>query len=183
MTRARANQLLIVSGLASIVAFFLPFLDVGGMFQASGWTIMWHDHMAWTTRLALLALPVGGAALIYAGATQSARSRLFGFLFGAAVYGYMIYILGRMFFATTGVGLWITLVAAGVAIYGALGALPNDWLSTGEARPRPRPQSARQAASPRSGAGWTVGGDLGRRRTGARSPELRRATRGRARLS
>lgn len=119
MTTKEANGTLVGVGIASVVAFFLPFLDVGGPFTASGWDILLAEHAPWSTRLALLALPIGGLSLCVAGATGSAKARLAGFLFGAGVYGYLGYTMVSLFIATTGVGLWLTLAAAAVAIYAA----------------------------------------------------------------
>jgi hypothetical protein len=122
MTRKTANLVLMGAGIASVVAFFLPFLDLGGLVSASGWEILVGEHIPWTTRIAMLALPLGGLALIGAGASGSKSARLTGFAFGAGVYGYMGFQMVRLFFATTGWGLWLTLAAALVALVAALGS-------------------------------------------------------------
>ncbi|MCB9592470.1 MAG: hypothetical protein H6719_07040 [Sandaracinaceae bacterium] len=109
-------MVLVGAGIASIVAFFLPFLDLGGIASASGWEILVADHVEWTTRIALLALPLGGLALMAAGATQSRKARLIGVGFGLSVYGFLGVQMIRIFLATTGVGLWITLAAAATAL-------------------------------------------------------------------
>ncbi|MEC7520620.1 MAG: hypothetical protein VYE22_12175 [Myxococcota bacterium] len=121
MTRSTSNGLLAAAGLAAIVAFFLPFLDLGGLVSASGWQILIRDHVPWTLRAALVAVPLGGLAMLIAGATGSDRARWVGFGFGAGVFGYLGWQLVRAFFATTGLGLWITLTAAAVALVAALG--------------------------------------------------------------
>lgn len=120
MQRKHVNVALIGAGLASVVAFFLPFVDIGGLIQASGLDVLLSDGLDWTTRIALLALPLGGVALALAGLTDSRRGRLVGFAFGAGVYGYLGYHVVRAFLATTGVGLWITLAAAATALVVAL---------------------------------------------------------------
>lgn len=122
MTRKTANVVLVGAGIASVVAFFLPFLDLGGLVSASGWEILVGDHVPWMTRIAMLALPLGGLGLIVAGASGSKNARLAGFGFGAGVYGYMGFQMVRLFFATTGWGLWLTLAAALVALVAALGS-------------------------------------------------------------
>ena len=119
MTAKSASVIWVGAGIASIVAFFLPFLDLGGPITASGWDILFAEHAPWSTRLALLALPLGGLSLCVAGATGSARARLAGFAFGAGVYGYLGYSMIRIFLATTGVGLWLTLAAAAAALIAA----------------------------------------------------------------
>ncbi len=120
MTRTSTNKILTGVGIAAVVAFFLPFLDIGGLISASGWDVLTSEGLPWTTRLVLLALPVGGLALIVAGATGSKNARLFGLAFGGGVYGYLGYQVVKAFFATTGIGLWITLAAAAVALGTAL---------------------------------------------------------------
>ncbi|MEM9195562.1 MAG: hypothetical protein AAGF12_40725, partial [Myxococcota bacterium] len=112
--------LLVIGGLASVVAFFLPFIDLGGMIQASGWDILTKDGVEWNIRLAMLALPLGGLALVFSGLSASRRSRLVGFVFGASVYGYLAFLVIRAFLATTGVGLWVTLAAAALCIVAAV---------------------------------------------------------------
>lgn len=119
----RANVALVVAGIASVVAFFLPFLDLGGIATASGWEILVADHVELTTRLALLALPIGGLALLGAAAAKSDKARLVGVAFGLGVYGFLGVQMVRLFLATTGVGLWVTLAAAATAfVAGVMGA-------------------------------------------------------------
>jgi hypothetical protein len=120
MTRQSANKLLVGVGIAAVVAFFLPFIDFGGLIQASGFDVLVGDNVTWTVRLALLALPIGGLALIVAGATDSPKARLTALAFGGGVYGYLGFQLVRAFFATTGIGLWLTLAAAATALGVAL---------------------------------------------------------------
>ncbi|HJL14206.1 MAG TPA: hypothetical protein RMH99_01050 [Sandaracinaceae bacterium LLY-WYZ-13_1] len=122
MQRTTANGIFIGAGIAAVVAFFLPFLDLGGMVTASGWEILLAEHVSWTYRLVMLALPIGGLALIGAGATGSKSARVVGFSFGAGVFGYLGYQMVKVFFATTGFGLWLLLAAAGVALFAALAA-------------------------------------------------------------
>ena len=122
MTSKSASMVLVGAGIASVVAFFLPFLDLGGIASASGWEILVADHVEWATRIALLALPIGGLALIAAGATRSSKVRLVGIGFGLSVYGFLGVQMIRIFLATTGVGLWITLAAAAAALAAGVAA-------------------------------------------------------------
>lgn len=126
MSRQAANKALVATGVAAVVAFFLPFLDLGGLIQASGFDVLVGEGASWTLRLALLALPVGGVALIVAGATGSPKARLTALAFGGGVYGYLGFQLVRAFFATTGVGLWLTLLAAAAALGVALFTKKRD---------------------------------------------------------
>lgn len=122
MARKTANTTLALVGLASLVAFFMPFLDLGGLVSASGWEILVGDHTDLTTRIALISLTLGSLSLIVAGATGSNGARLVGFGFGAGVLGFMGYQVVKFFFATTGLGLWLTMGAAVVALVAAFGA-------------------------------------------------------------
>ena len=120
MTSKSSNKVLVGAGIAAVVAFFLPFLDLGGIASASGWEILVSDHVELSTRIALLALPLGGLALIGAGALGSSKSRLVGAAFGLGVFGYLGFQMVRLFVATTGWGLWLTLAAGAVAVGAAL---------------------------------------------------------------
>ncbi|MCA9609990.1 MAG: hypothetical protein KC619_30550 [Myxococcales bacterium] len=120
MKSKRASLVLVGAGIASVVAFFLPFLDLGGIASASGWEILVADHVELATRIALLALPIGGLALIGAGAAKSDKARFVGIAFGLGVYGFLGVQMIRIFVATTGVGLWLTLAAAATAFFAGL---------------------------------------------------------------
>lgn len=119
MKQKSADAVLVGVGIAVVVAFFLPFLDVGGLIRASAFDVVVGDGVSLWTRFVLTLLPVGGLWLIVAGATGK-NARLAGLAFGAGVYGYLGYQVVEAFFATTGVGLWITLIAAAVALVAAL---------------------------------------------------------------
>jgi hypothetical protein len=98
-------------GALTIVAWFLPFLDVG-FAVASGWDITTAPGVDWTIRFAFVALPLLGAALIVAGLARARAARLIAFGFGASVLGYIAVQLVRIFIATTGWGLWLTIACA-----------------------------------------------------------------------
>ena len=115
MTRKTLNGVLVLVGIAAVVAFFLPFLDVGGLVQASGWDVLVGEGVPWTMRLALLGVPFGGVAMIASGATNYRGARWVGLGFGLSVFGYLGFQMVRLFIATTGWGLWITLAAAATA--------------------------------------------------------------------
>ncbi len=119
MTTQRKAELTIAgAGLATIVAFFLPFLDIGGLFQASGWDVMTSDGASWYNRLLLLGLPLGGLSMLFGG--LSGKGRTAGLVFGLGVLGYLGFQVIRAFFATTGFGLWITIGAAFIGLSAAL---------------------------------------------------------------
>jgi hypothetical protein len=115
-----ASLAITLCGAAMVLGFFLPFLDVGAVATASGWDIVRSAHFAWTTRLALALLPLGGAALGLAGLSASPESRRMSWLMGAGVLGFLFFKTAWGFFKVTGIGLWLVIVAAVVAL--ALGA-------------------------------------------------------------
>jgi hypothetical protein len=127
MTRKALGGVLALLGIATVVAFFLPFFDIGHGISASGWDMLWNGRgLAWTWRLAMLGVPIGGLAMIGAGASGHKSARWIGAGFGVGVFGYMTVQLVRLFFATTGWGMWITLVVAAAAIGLAFFAKKNE---------------------------------------------------------
>jgi hypothetical protein len=87
------ERLLVPVGLAMVVAFFAPWIDLYGMVSASGWDLATQDHGNWKRHLLWL-YPAGGAALaaVAAGGASRARdARALGVLVGAAVIGLALY--------------------------------------------------------------------------------------------
>jgi len=116
----KQNKLLALAGATAIAAFFLPFLDLGGMFQASGWDIVTAERTGMLTRIAFILLPVGGVAMLLGGLGGGRKARFAGVAFGLGVFGYLGFQLVRAFVATSGVGLWLTIAAAFVGLTAAL---------------------------------------------------------------
>jgi hypothetical protein len=120
----RTARMTAMLGLAVVVAFFLPFLDLGGLISASGWDIVTNEATPLGTRLLLSALPLLGLAMVGAGLAKSRASGLLCLLFGGGVLLYLAYLLFKFFLATTGLGLWITIGAAIIAV-GVAAASPS----------------------------------------------------------
>lgn len=120
MKKSNADIPVTLVGAAVVIAFFLPFLDFGGVAVASGWDVVTAKFVPWSTQLVLVLLPVAGVALAVVGATGHRRARPLAFFFGMAVFGYLAYQLVRIFFAATGLGLWVTLAAAAAGLVLAL---------------------------------------------------------------
>ena len=117
MTRdTNASLLLGLTGVAMVLGFFLPFLDVGAVATASGWDIVTSARFAWTTRLAVGALPIAGGVLALAGFAGAAEARKISFAVGATALGFMAFKLAWGFLKVTGVGLWLVIAAAAVAL-------------------------------------------------------------------
>lgn len=122
MTTNRKAELTVAgAGAVTIAAFFFPFLDLGGLIQASGWDVLTADGTALWTRLLLLGLPLGGLAMLVGGLSGKAGAKRAGVVFGLGVLGYLGFQVVRAFFATTGWGLWLTIGAAFVGLIAAAG--------------------------------------------------------------
>lgn len=98
-------------GVAVVVAFFLPFIDIG-LVAVSGWEMLTANHGSLEMRIALGLLPIAGLGLIVSALAGPKAARFAGAAFGIGVFGYTALALVRAFFATSGYGLWITLAAA-----------------------------------------------------------------------
>jgi hypothetical protein len=104
-------------GAALLVGFFLPWLDVGGMISASGWDMFWGKGASWSTKLWLLGFPLAGIALIVTGLGGDARKAAgVAAASGGILIGWMLFRLAWGFFKTTGIGLWMVIAAAIVAL-------------------------------------------------------------------
>jgi hypothetical protein len=86
------------------------------MLVASGWDIVLRSEVPWSTRLPVLAVPLLGAGMLATGLTRGKGARLVGLAFGLGVLGYLAWSLIRFFFATTGWGLWLVVLAACVGL-------------------------------------------------------------------
>jgi hypothetical protein len=105
-----------VLGAAIFLGFFLPWIDVGGAVKVSGWDFVRDGHLAWHTRLLLILCPIAGATLAVSGFTRAPRAASFAVGTGAGILGYVLYKMAYGFIKLTGVGLWMILAAAAVAL-------------------------------------------------------------------
>jgi hypothetical protein len=111
-----------VLGAAIVFGFFLPWIDVGGHVKVSGWDFVREGSLAWHTRLLLAMCPIAGGALAVAGFTRARGAASAGIATGAAILGYVFYKLAWGFMKVTGIGLWMVLAAAALAIVVGLAA-------------------------------------------------------------
>ncbi len=102
-------------GIALVVAFFLPFFGGFSPFQ-----IVRYPYYVRTAitgfETALLLMPVGGSLVLGTALGGSRYARVTAFAVGLALVAFGLYVFLRIFFAITGIGLWLGIV-------GALGAL------------------------------------------------------------
>lgn len=98
------------AGLTLIVGFFLPFISLGPGAEATGWDIVRNGEGLGLARIAVFLVPFLGAALITAGLAGAKSARL-SLVTGLAILCYPAYEIASVFFAITGVGLWLVLAA------------------------------------------------------------------------
>jgi hypothetical protein len=105
-----------VLGAAILFGFFLPWIDVGGAVKVSGWDFVREGSLAWHTRLLLALCPIAGGSLALAGFTRARTAASAGIATGAGILGYVLYKMAYGFIKLTGVGLWMVLAAAALAL-------------------------------------------------------------------
>jgi len=116
MQKLDARTWMGLAGAMLIVGFFLPWIDPGGFGTASGLDMVRADFGWSFARLMLLAIPFAGAGLLAAAVTRSPHAKRISVGIGLAFIGYGVYKTVQAFFAITGIGLWITIAAALLAI-------------------------------------------------------------------
>src|SRR5689334_9107728 len=100
-------------GVAMVVGFFLNWLDLGAFGGISGYEFVKMKHgVAWTTKLFLVLLPLGGALLAFAGFSGSRSTPLIAMSMGIGILGYTLFKLAWNFIQASGIGLFIVLGAA-----------------------------------------------------------------------
>ena len=105
-----------VLGAAIVLGFFLPWIDVGGHVKVSGWDFVREGGFAWHTRLLLALCPIAGGSLAIAGFTRARSAASAAIATGAGILGYVVYKMAYGFIKLTGVGLWMVLAAAAIAL-------------------------------------------------------------------
>lgn len=116
MVNRRGHIVLGAVGLAMVIGFFLPWISLGELISASGYDLVSREAFSPLTRLIFALCPIGGAALVL-GAVSGARGLGAGaWILGAGILLYSGYRLLQVLLLTTGVGLWIVITAALVAV-------------------------------------------------------------------
>jgi hypothetical protein len=114
MKASKVNALVVVAGLALVVGFFLPWIDLGIGPRASGLDVVRHATDSGFFRWMVLAVPVLGLAMVLTGATGSRHARVVSLATGFVLVGYGVFKTVHTFFAVSGFGLWLV-IAAGCA--------------------------------------------------------------------
>lgn len=115
MTTSRSSQTLAVPGILLVVAFFLPWLHIAGVFGASGYDIatsggpMTH-YLYWL-------VPVLGALLAATALADSSSARSVALLVGGLVVGTVLYYMGKMALFGMSWGMWM-IIAGCISLVG-----------------------------------------------------------------
>ena len=116
MQNDRTQLFMGAAGLALVFGFFMPWIDILGVVDASGWDLVREEHISISTRLVLGLCPIAGIALALAGFGKSRSAARLSMLTGLAVLGYTGYKVAYAFAKVTGWGLWMILAAAFIAL-------------------------------------------------------------------
>ena len=105
-----------VAGLALVFGFFMPWIDILGLVNASGWDLVRDDHLGLGTRAVIGLCPVAGGALAFAAFNKSENAAWIALASGLGVLGYTGFKVAYAFTKITGWGLWLVLAAGGVSL-------------------------------------------------------------------
>ncbi len=107
MTTSRSSHALAVPGILLVVAFFMPWLDIAGVFGASGYAIATHGGP--TTHYLYWLVPILGALLAATALADSKSARSVALLVGGLVVGTVLYYMGKMALFGMSWGLWMVI--------------------------------------------------------------------------
>jgi hypothetical protein len=122
MKNAGSKGVLVFAGAALVAGFFLPWVDAGGSFSFSGFDLVLESHQGLFARIVVLMVPLLGASLVVAGLRGGKSAVTTALVTGGAILGYPTYKFIVGFIQTTGVGLWMVLGAAILALVVGLSA-------------------------------------------------------------
>ena len=117
---------LAIPGIALVVAFFMPWIDILGAVGASGFDIATETESS--KRFLLWAVPVLGAVLAFTALADSKSARSAGLVAGLAVIGPTFYYLGKAMLFGTSWGLWMVVAGAIAMIAMSLANKPEGIL-------------------------------------------------------
>jgi hypothetical protein len=120
MNGNRGKTIMVGVGIALVVGFFLPWIDLIPGHGVSGWDLVRSSQVSLITRMLFALCPLGGVAMIVAGLGGGRAASGVAMGTGGLILGYTAYKLGYFFIKVTGVGLWLILAAAIVALIAGL---------------------------------------------------------------
>jgi uncharacterized membrane protein (UPF0136 family) len=115
MTTSRSNQALAVPGIVLVVAFFLPWLDIAGVFGASGYDVATSGRGS--THYLYWLVPLLGAMLAATALAGSSSARSIALLVGGLVVGTVLYYMGKMALFGMSWGMWMV-IAGSISLVG-----------------------------------------------------------------
>ena len=116
MHEDRKNKWMGIAGIALVVGFFMPWIDLAGLVSVSGWDLVRDDHISLGTRAVIALCPVAGAALAFAAFGGSRNAAKVSIAAGLGVLGYTGFKVAYTFAKITGWGLWMVLAAGAIAL-------------------------------------------------------------------
>ncbi|MGZ5968835.1 MAG: hypothetical protein ACXWP4_14280 [Polyangiales bacterium] len=111
-----ARSTIALIGLALVVGFFLPWIDMGWGLRVSGMDVVRHGSSGSLFYLMMLLVPIGGLAMVVTAIGGSKYVRLTSAATGLLLVGYGVVKTVHAFFATTGFGLWLVIAASCAAL-------------------------------------------------------------------
>jgi len=115
MQPKKTSIALVAAGLVLLVGFFLPWIHIGPV-AISGWDLVRSDQLTLFQKIVFSLCPIAGAGLALSALVGGRRTALVAVGAGVGVLGYTGYKIADAFFAITGLGLWLILAAAAVAL-------------------------------------------------------------------
>jgi hypothetical protein len=109
--------MLALCGAGLVTGFFLRWMTIGQILSVSGFTLMITQGEAVTllsggNRWLLFVVPACGVLLLLGAFTGRRFALWAGLLAGLSVLGFGFYAVVRMFFQTTGLGMWVVVASA-----------------------------------------------------------------------
>jgi len=116
---------LTVSGIALLIGFFLPWIDIGDVANINGFELVSGPNLPVWQRYMLAVCPIVGLALVGSGVVGFKGARWVGVGAGSIVLLYGIFTVGYIVFHMLDAGLWIVLAGALVALVSGLVLKPK----------------------------------------------------------
>jgi hypothetical protein len=116
-----ARSLLSIAGLGLLIGFFLPWVKLGELVEASGFTLVVSsgqviEQLSGPHRLLLFVVPVSALLLLFTAIRGTRGTTVVAVMSGLFILGYGFYTLVRLFFESTGLGMWLVVGSALLAL-------------------------------------------------------------------
>jgi hypothetical protein len=119
--KEKRNMLLAFAGAALVVGFFLPWFSYGPI-EVSGWEFVRVSNISFFSKALLVMCPISGLVLFLAALVDGRAASGVGLAVGGGTLAYF----GYKFVSITGLGLWLVLAAAIVAVLWGLASRSNS---------------------------------------------------------